>query len=319
MKLFVQRICICLFIAGVSLGVRAEADRLVLKEMPANTRWLLHFDLQRWLSSPWLSAFSTSGEVPGLPDGMMNRIEKFQTDSSINITSDLQSVTVFGTGDENAVFHLRGRWDPDRLSAIASGQPGVIRERWGDYELLSWPGGGPGKGPERLYGCFARPDLMIIGTSLPGIGAALEAQQAQDANLAGNGTLSRMSDRTSQAFLRILALDGTKIATNMHQAALLHQSDRLSFAIEPEAEDLAIKLDIDAISEQAAADMLRMIGGIQAMLTMRANAEPQLARLAQSLRVRSQGRQFNASLKLDPETLAFLAQQAANVSMSRKR
>ena len=248
-----------------------------------------------------------------LDDNALRQLADIHAVTGLNLTNDIDTVVLFGKGNPqaNAVLSLYGRFDANRITTILGMGNEFQNRAVGRLNLLSWTDNG-----QRNNLCFVDPTHAVLSRDET---EAIEAVN-QAAATTPNATLAKaLAPVPNRIFVFQLNHFEDFVAENQ-QLVILKGTDSLilELSVNPgEGEDKGavdgtITLNVGDL-EQATQVYLVLLG-LQAFLTLQAKENPQLATLAQQVKIDRQDQLINLRMNLPHQALKQLvdAHQIAN-------
>ncbi len=286
----------CLVITALSAGAGAPFSQL-----PADTRWLVHVDAAAFRDTACgQSLIKTLADSP-----MGARLAAFQALSSINVTSDVDSVTLCGSAgpEQGWVGYLRGRWNVAHLSTLAAAAAKPSESKIGTRRVMRWVEK-RGATESSRYACFAADGLLLMTDRESALRTALDVLDTTVPGLSGVAAFKSIeSEQTIAPFVTILMRDGATLAGTNPRAGVLRQADALGLTLATDGRNLRLALDLRAVSEAAAAQIQSVVMGMQSVLLLRAQEMPEAVKLANALRLTTEGARMRATLQMPIDDL----------------
>jgi len=244
----------------------AVADPLDLTHVPADSRWLVHVDMDTaGKSSAWKEIYSRLQQRPEF----QAKVGELEAAFKARFPEDLHDVTLFGSkfGDNEAVLLVHATVDRRQVETLLSMSPSYSNTPHGDHAVLSWEDHGQTK-----YGGFFSDSLFIIADNQDHVSAAFDVLDAKSASLKSDATLAKGSHAGVMVYVA-----GDEIAKlrqgNKAQSPLLAQMKAAWFSISEEKEDTLVKVNVDANDAATATKMQQAAEGMRAMLNLAAGAD----------------------------------------------
>lgn len=297
-------------LVAAALSARAATP---LAQLPDDTRWLVHADVAAFRDS-------ACGQylIKSLAEGAMaKRLAAFQMLSSVNVTSDVDSVTLCGSGgpEQGWVGYLQGRWNTTHLTTLAAAATQSSEMTIGTHRVTRWIEK-QGSSDVSRYACFVKDSLLLMADRESVLRAALakvEGAAPVPASLSAFKVLE--GGETMPTFLTIMTRDGATLAGTNPRAGVLRQSDALCLTLAADGRNVRLALDLNAVSEAAAAQIQAVVMGMQSVLLLRAQEMPEAGKLANALRLTTEGARVRAAMQLPIDDIlnaarAFQARRA---------
>jgi len=240
-----------------------------------------------------------------LDDNARTQLAGIHAVTGLNLTNDIDTVVLFGKGNPqaNAVLSLYGRFDTNRIITILGMGNEFQNRAVGHLNLLSWLDNG-----QRNNLCFIDPTHAVLSRD------ETEATEAvkQAAGGTPNATLAKaLAPVPNRIFVFQLNHFGDFVAENQ-QLVILKGTDSLilELSVKPgEGEDKGgldgtITLNVGDLEQ--ATQMHLVLLGLQAFLTLQAKENPELATLAQQVKIDRQDQLINLRMNLSHQALKQL-------------
>ena len=280
-----------LAVLGASAAPNPPAEFL-----PAASKWVLHVDaatLRRTELNRELLPLLASLPAPALGNNL-------QTILSSDHARDVTSVTVCGAGgpQQGGVAYLRGRWDPQKLRAMAAGAAPPTSTRVGGRTVVSWPDPRFPAGTARHYACLVSTNLALLADRELALSQSLEVLEGKEAPLAPTSRLGRLAQPRNRTFIRFAAIDGNSLASVDRTNGILRQVDTQWAGVGLTPSGLRLDATLKTLTPETAAQVQQLLAGSQGVLLLRGLRDPDLALMAQSLAIQTEGKTVNVALAL---------------------
>lgn len=179
------------FAVGLILASQALAAPLEVKQVAADSTWLVHVDVDAIRASivvqrAWQNVLEKHPDAETHLGFVRNVI-------GLDPTVDIHGITIYGKGigTADAVTIVAASMDPERLTLLASVIPDQETTPHGDYAIRSWTH----KHRDQaliIASAFRGEEQLILGSSIDNVKAALDVLDgktpgvADDAKLGGN-------------------------------------------------------------------------------------------------------------------------------------
>ena len=119
----------------------AMADPFDVKRVPADSKWLLHIDVDAARGTKiWDILSHKLAQDPNYAQ----KVEDVATISGMHFPEDVHDVTLFGksAADDSGVVVLHGKIDRDKTTAALQANPSYASQSYGSYQIMSWDDNG---------------------------------------------------------------------------------------------------------------------------------------------------------------------------------
>ncbi len=259
------------------------AEALVL---PADARFVMGLDVQRFTASPFYTRFAQPGMRP-------QALTELEQRTGLNPTRDVDQLVVAGTGlgrTEDTVALATGRFDVRKL--------GRSLEREGKVRAYNYEGAtayafkGDGQGATAI--AFLGDDTLVFGKK-ERVEAAVASRIRGAAPLRSNPTLLRLVEKVRPGSTFWMVGDQTLLSglpSSLPAPGVAAGSPMMNL---PALRSLTLTGDLDpvvslaitgeAADEPAAKNLADLVRGLFALMTIQAQQKPELQQLASAVTV----------------------------------
>ncbi len=289
-----SRIGLWVLAACVATGVQAQVKA---RHFPADAKWVLHLDLKALNEAP-MGQFLRQAMDAESARGLAS----LKAMSGIDLTNDVDSLVVCGKGDAQAggVMYAYGRFNIQKLTAIAGGAKEFQNKAFGERSLLSWRDKG-----KRTTLCFADPTLAVMSQDERLVQEAVGIIDGQAAGMGANGPFAKVLAHKKGRFLAVQANNLAALAGANVQLQLLKQAEALMLEVgqTPGANGLDCALAVKAPTPEMAQQLNQAAMGLQALFQLQASQNPEMAAVAQGVKVGLQDTYVTVNLQVTEEML----------------
>ncbi len=277
--------------------VLRAGGQIEARHYPAEMTWAVHLDLKSLNQSPM-------GEfVRGALDENARRgLGWLQAMSGISLTNDVDSLVIVGQGSTatGAVVYAYGRFDVERLTALAGGAKNFQNRALGARSLISWTDKG-----KAVSLCFIDPTLAVLSQDGVRVEQAVARVDGQAPGMGREGPFARTLLREDGRFLAVQASDVAGLARLNPQLQMFRQAEALLLEVRQMGggNGLDLALLIKGASAEMAQQFHQAAQGMQAILLLQAGQNPEAAELARGAAVALAGDTVKVDLKLPVESL----------------
>ena len=247
-----------------------------------------------------------------LDDNALRQLAGIHAATGLNLTNDIDTVVLFGKGNPqaNAVLSLYGRFDVNRIATILGMGNEFQNRAIGNRNLLSWTDNG-----QRNNLCFIDPTHAVLSRDET---EAVEAVK-QVAGGTANATLAKTLTPVSNRIIAFQLNNMEDFVAENQQLVILKGTDSLilELSVKPgeggEKDGIDGTIALSAGNLEQATQLHLVLLGLQAFLTLQAKENPQLAMLAQQVKIDLQGQLITLRMNLSHQVLKQLVDaQIAN-------
>jgi hypothetical protein len=288
------RIRLLVLAACVATGVQAQ---IKAQHFPADAKWVLHLDLKALNQSP-MGQFVRQA----MDEEAHRGLASLKAMSGIDLTNDVDSLVVCGKGDAQAggVMYVYGRFDIQKLTAIAGGAKEFQNKAFGERSLLSWQDKG-----KRNNLCFIDPTLAVMSQDEQLVQEAVKTIDGQVAGMGKEGPFGHVLTHSKDRFFALQANNLSAFAGANPQLQLFKQAEAVMLEVGQMAgaNGLDCALAIKAATPELAQQMNQAAMGLQALFQLQAAQNPEAAAIAQGVKVGLQDTIVTVNLKLTEDVL----------------
>ncbi len=265
--------------------VAAPKSNLKLAAVPPGTAWLVQGqleDLNSWESFPEIYDSLSKTSVGQVIGDAVTAIGG----NSLNATSEVERVTVFGLEGSDVVVMLESKWPLAQLEESLQSRARVVEQAGAKvYALPAGSGGVP------LFASVAEGKVWLgqKGTAVGQVAEYLGKEQPV------NDLYKKFAKQTKGgegAMLSLLSQDMQALIGVVPELAMLMQANGLALHLgKPVGSKMPLKLLADTPNEESAFNLMQILSGLQTMISFRADSDPMWGSLAQTLKMKQEGSQ----------------------------
>ena len=291
---------------GLGATAAAGPSGLQMSIVPADAQWVMHLDMERFVSS---ALFKLLTEVKG-GAGIQLQAEQFVGKFKMDPLKDIKDVTVFGRAraGEEPVVAVSGNFDKTHILGLLKAESSFKETPYGKHTLYSWEG--------EHFGVFVNDNLALITEKEADIKSALDALEGKSKNAPASPLLSLLKKESGNAMIEFALADIGGLTGQVKDAgaaqalpAMLTQMQSITGIVSETGDTLKMKIEIGAESVQVAQSIEQAIRGIIALLNLQfaADAQP----FTQGINIKSDGDR----VRIDG---SFLVPELAKIIEQRK-
>lgn len=235
-----------------------KATPLQKSIIPADSDWVIHFDVEKFISTRIGDQLLNNENILGLRNKNDLFIEKYQ----IDILNDINGVTIYGFGKDrrNIVTCLRGNFDRDYLLGLLAVERSHREIPHGKFTIHKWN--------YHEFGAFADDHLALLAQDETAIKEALDVIAGKKANITASSLMSYLNEIPSNAFFAALAKDISELAGLETKVFVLKKTESTLYTLSEEKENIHMILNITAKTLEDAKNMESIIRGLISLATM---------------------------------------------------
>jgi hypothetical protein len=167
-----------LFAIAVACCGAVQAAPLDLRQVAADSRWLVHLDVDAMRQSSLVEKAYLAGSQ------QWSQLEAWLAaacqEVSVDPRTDLHGLTMFGTrlGKLEGVALIHAQMRPEVMIDRAKGESGYRSSRYGQREIHSWT-----DGENTVTGAFHTPSLLVVARTEKEVQQAIDVLDGKGANL----------------------------------------------------------------------------------------------------------------------------------------
>ena len=277
------------------LGNQQQARGVSLEGVPEGTAWVVDARAAHLAALPVFQRLSREGRVGG---ARFQRLQGLAQLAGINATTDVYRVQEMSLGgDKGTTAIIDGAWNRARLLQTIQTLPGLRKLTVQGLELLRYEGASSG---ETCILHIPGERRLLVGETPEGVAAVARALARPGVPPDTTRAFGGMTRASPAALLVLGARDGTALMELVPDGAMLLQAQAIMVQMGRMRQDrLGINMVAQGADEASAASMAGVLTAMQAMLTYRAQSDPQWATLAQSIQVKSEDTRLRAGCEVD--------------------
>lgn len=259
-------------LTGLGAAHAAEPSGLQMSIIPADALWVLHLDMEKFVSSALFKLLIEDGRGIDIRKKTAPLSEKLKLDPF----KDVRAVTVFGRGGagEEPVVAVSGNFDKAHLIGLIKAESSTKETPYEKYTLYSWE--------NKHFGVFVNDSLALISEKEADIKSALAALDGKAKKASASPLVARLQKESAGAIAVFALADiagltgGAKgAAASREIPAMLSQMQSATGAVSEADDKLNLKIEIATASDQVARNINQAITGIIAMLNLQLAADAQ--------------------------------------------
>jgi len=303
-----QRITILAAIALVA-SPAVFAGPLVKANVSADADWVVHLNNGR-LAKTELGK-SIRAELIAM--GIEEKLKSFELIFGFNPIDDLRNITIYGNGtDEKKVVVLaEGDFDPNQLVSLVSMNPMHEELSHGDSTVHKWLDENEmdeNNAPKSMYGSIHKGKTVILSRGVDAVTQAIDVLDGSAANAVDS--LNQPALSSKGAFIQIVGTNIARLAAQQGQAAMLKQAESISLAVGEVDSKFYAAASLIASNPETAQAIGKMADGIIAFMSLARQEQPQLAQIANAMKLSYEDNRVSMRLEVDSnKVMAFLKEQ----------
>lgn len=262
----VTLVAAALIVLALFLAVPAWPGTIPASLVPEGARWIAHLDMEKFIATDLYGYLEKDGKFQ-IKSGDLNRWLK------IDVPRDITGVTVFGmgTGDDQIVFAVSGKFDKAGLLALVALDKEHQETPYGSYTLYA-------TGSDE-YGAFVNDNLLVFSEGRAAIEKVLDAASGKAKSFAGTKLAASLKEVPAGAFLSGVVEDLSGLGKEINQSKLIEKASGLFFLAQEKQSRLQLRLQMNADTPENAKNIADLVQGVMALGRM-SGGEGDMAGLA---------------------------------------
>ncbi|MDG2208258.1 MAG: hypothetical protein P8K78_10170 [Pirellulales bacterium] len=280
-----------------------EAAPLDPAAIPGDTKWLLHFDMEKarnWeLMQKWQSEMQ---DKAWYRDKVEEMVEKY----GWNPAEDLMGLSMYDSeyARHNGVLALHVRnIDTEKIaSQFKKEHPDAKTEKYRNYFISTWNDSSPYRGEHAVSGCLASDSLMLIANDVEKIQKTLDVLDGESTALSDSSAL--LDTFNQEAILACRAIDVPKGYQEQTRCPVLARCRTATMFFNVNDNLMQLKYDLEANNEELASKMKGAVSGMHAMMGMQVGKNPQAKQMLEAATIERDGNHLLIAWQADSEKFA---------------
>jgi len=250
-------VIVILLMLGICLTAWTSASSLDKKLVPANSLWVIHFDMEQFAATRLGELLSEKNDVVGF----RKTSEELSGELGIDVLEDIKGITLYGSRsvDEEAVILLTGVFDLSPLRDLLDQHESHQETLYGDYSIQQWGSS------ERVV--FISNQQIILSKSEEAIKQALDVMDGSVSNITSSQNLPFLDLAPANAFLVAVAdnVSGFLLGQKTTNTAVLKNTGMAAFMAWEENENLSVNIRLKTATPDAAEKVEQIVRGLIAI------------------------------------------------------
>ncbi|MDH5705660.1 MAG: hypothetical protein OEZ45_06540 [Candidatus Aminicenantes bacterium] len=280
--IFFVIILLTLFLLG-----ELKATPLQKSIIPAETNWVIHFDVEKFTSTRFGDQLLNNENILGLRGKNAEFYDKYK----IDILKDINGVTIygFGKGEKNIVTCLRGNFDREYLLGLLAVEESHREIQHGNFTIHKWD--------YHEFGAFADDHLALLAQDETAIKTALDVIAGKKANITASSLMPYLNEIPSNAFFAALAKDISEMVGFDTKVFVFKKTESALYTLTEEKENIHMKLNITVKTLEDAKNMESVIRGLISLATMQMEEADITVRLPQEeIKIATEGKKIRVEM-----------------------
>jgi hypothetical protein len=296
----------------VSAAARIGAAPLDLAAVPADAKWLMHFDLDAARDSVVVQrAWERMLKMYPHAGGMMDMVSRM---TGMDPRQDVRDATAYGLDIDkrNGVMIVRAKANREFLTRMVEKAADHETMKHGDHTLHAWTHKrGRHSGP--VVGAFHKDDVMVFARTAGAVQSALDVLDGRRAAVPGDAALAGRVRPGSIVVARATAVDPDT------KCPVLKQGRAFRVALGEHDGKSFYRARLEMASPAAADDVVDVVEGFTALARLRWGGEADVMQLVAGAKTVVEGVSCTISWDADAEEVWKVAARAADAWEKRHR
>ena len=276
-------------------------------EIPGDTKWLLHFDVEKarnWkLMQKWQKQMESK-------TWYQDKLEKMIDDYGWNPTEDLEGVLMYDSeyARHNGVLALHVRnIDVNKITArFKKMHPDAETETYRNRFISTWTDLSPYQGEHSVSGCLATDSLMLVANDPQKIRSTIDVLDGEAASLEKTSPLLQSFNQT--AILACRAIDVPDQYQSQTRCPILRRCRSATMFFNADDDAMQLKYDLEANDEELASKMKGAVTGMRAMMGMQVRKNELGKKMLEAMKITREGNHLLVEWEGKTEEFEELAQ-----------
>lgn len=279
----------------LSWATLAPAAPLQIRELPADSQWLLFVDVDAMQSSEVIQKLY-QGCIEEFPQAS-EMFEKIRSEFGIDLRKDLHSMTYFGTkyAPHSGVLIVRTEVDKEVLLGKARKAPDHNTVKYRDYEIHTWTDHKGRMGAHEAAGVFYKPEVLVFAGSLDDLKNALDVLDGKKKSLADEK--SPLADKVPEGAMFLARAVDIKTDELPGKQPILDVIQQLSYVEGQHDGKWFGRLMLQTKSNEAAEQVKDVLQGFLSMVGLYFSEQPKLGNLLKEVDLKASGKKVQATFE----------------------
>ena len=229
-----------------------RASTLQKSIIPEEADWVIHFDVEKFLSTPFGDQLLNTENILGLD----KKNTLFRGKYQIDILKDINGVTVYGFGkdEENTVVCLKGTFDQAYLLGLLAEEDSHKEIQHNNFIIHAWD--------SHEFGAFVDDNLALLAQNETAIKTALDVIAGKKANVTASSLMSYINKIPSNVFFAAIAKDISEMAERETDVFIFKKTESALFTLTDEKDNINLRLNFTVKTLEDAKNMESVIRGL---------------------------------------------------------
>ena len=274
-KTIIILIALVLVLIFFAEGLAAPLQKSIV---PAEAKWVVHLDMQKYSSSRFHAEFFNQEAMKNI----QKKTQKMTAMFGIDPFKDIESVTLYGLGvdEEDTVICVSGNFTEDQIITQIKNIDTPKETSYLKYTVYS--------GGSDEFLTFPKEGLALFGQSEKALKTSLDVITGKIQDISTSPLKSELDKAPSAAFLTA-AVENISALTKHKKPVILTKMSGALFTLTEKQEDLVFNLNVTALSPEDAKNMEQIVQGLIAMAEMQKEDIPADVKLPEDFSIQTKG------------------------------
>ncbi len=297
---------VCLFTLEVCVS-QLQAASLNPAEIPADTKWLLHFNVEKareWkLMQNWEKQMKDKAWY-------RDKVSEMAETYGWNPATDLQGISMYDSqyARFNGVVALHVvNIDPEAIaSRFQKIHPNAQTDTYRGRLISTWTDSSPYQGKHQVSGCVFDNSLMLIANDVRKIKSSIDVLEGKAPGLQENSLLLDSFNR--QALLACRAIDVPETYQTRTRCPVLRRCQTATMFFDADDDSMRLQYDLEANSRELASKMKGAVSGMWALMGMKMKRSALGKKMLDAVQINREGNHLRVTWQGETEDVEKMAQ-----------
>lgn len=273
------------------------AASLQKSPIPAEASWVIHIDLEKFLSTQIGEHLVHEEDILGLGKKSGKFYKKYQ----IDLLEDIDGITVFGleNNEKKIVACLQGDFDRNYLLGLLEEEESHKEIPYGQYTIHNWD--------KHEYGVFASEHLALMGPSEEAIKLALDVLAGNKADITRSPMNEYIKEIPSNAFMTAMAKDISSLAKGKSKVFIIKKTESAMFSLAEIKEYFNIRLNFTVKTLEDAKNMENVLRGLISLANMQLEEMKTGFKVPEDITIATKGKKVYMEMNYPSKALLDIA------------
>ncbi len=235
-----------------------RASTLQKSIIPEEADWVIHFDMEKFMSTPYGDHLLNTENILGL----RKKNTQFQDKYQIDILKDINGVTLYGFGNDekNTIVCLKGTFDQEYLLGLLADEDSHLEIQHNKFIIHAWN--------SHEFGAFVDDNFVLIAQNETAIKTALDVIAGKKANVTTSSLMSYINKIPPNVFFAAMAKDISEMAKHESDVFIFQKAESALFTLIDEKDNIKLRLNFTVKTLEDAKNMENVIRGLISLASM---------------------------------------------------